>query len=50
MSSERVVDLRSDTLSKPTSHMKSAMMDAPLGDDVFREDPTVNGGRHFVLV
>lgn len=35
------VDLRSDTLTKPTLEMKKAMMAAELGDDVFGEDPTV---------
>ncbi|XP_075557908.1 uncharacterized protein LOC142589997 isoform X2 [Dermacentor variabilis] len=38
----RVVDLRSDTLTKPTPEMRRAMMDAEVGDDVFKEDPTVN--------
>src|SRR5712692_161362 len=38
----RVVDLRSDTATLPTPEMKRAMANAPLGDDVFREDPTVN--------
>ncbi len=37
------VDLRSDTVTQPSVGMKRAMMDAPLGDDVFDEDPTVNG-------
>jgi threonine aldolase len=37
-----VVDLRSDTVTRPTAGMKRAMMDAPLGDDVFGDDPTVN--------
>lgn len=37
-----IVDLRSDTLTKPTSSMRRAMADAKVGDDVFREDPTVN--------
>lgn len=36
-----VVDLRSDTLTQPSPLMKKAMMEAPLGDDVFGEDPTV---------
>lgn len=39
----RVVDLRSDTLTKPSLAMKQAMFDAEVGDDVFGEDPTVNG-------
>ena len=37
-----VVDLRSDTLTKPTPGMLEAMVAAPLGDDVYSEDPTVN--------
>ncbi|MGJ3236523.1 threonine aldolase family protein [Marivirga sp.] len=37
-----MIDLRSDTLTKPTSAMKEAMMEAPVGDDVFGEDPTIN--------
>ncbi|HLP22366.1 MAG TPA: GntG family PLP-dependent aldolase [Chitinophagales bacterium] len=36
-----LIDLRSDTVTKPSEAMKQAMMDAPLGDDVFGEDPTV---------
>lgn len=36
-----VVDLRSDTISKPTREMKEAMMTAEIGDDVYGEDPTV---------
>jgi len=35
-------DFRSDTVTLPTPAMKQAMMDAPLGDDVMGEDPTVN--------
>ncbi|KAJ2807623.1 Threonine aldolase [Coemansia guatemalensis] len=35
-------DLRSDTMTKPTAGMLSAMVNAPLGDSVFGEDPTVN--------
>ena len=37
-----MIDLRSDTLTKPSQEMKQVMMDAPLGDDVFGEDVTVN--------
>ena len=33
----RYVDVRSDTVTKPTAQMSLAMMDAPLGDDVFGE-------------
>lgn len=36
------VDLRSDTLTKPTPEMLDAMMKADVGDDVYGEDPTVN--------
>jgi threonine aldolase len=36
------IDLRSDTVTLPTEAMLRAMASAPLGDDVFREDPTVN--------
>jgi threonine aldolase len=38
----RVVDLRSDTVTLPTAEMLEAMKSAALGDDVYREDPTVN--------
>ncbi|AMV28138.1 Low specificity L-threonine aldolase [Gemmata sp. SH-PL17] len=37
-----MIDLRSDTVTKPTPGMMAAMMAAPVGDDVFGEDPTVN--------
>lgn len=37
-----IIDLRSDTVTKPSPGMKEAMMNAPVGDDVFKEDPTVN--------
>lgn len=36
------IDLRSDTVTKPTPAMREAMMAADLGDDVFGDDPTVN--------
>jgi threonine aldolase len=36
------IDLRSDTVTKPTAAMREAMMAAELGDDVFGDDPTVN--------
>lgn len=36
------IDLRSDTLTKPTPEMMKAIMSAKTGDDVFKEDPTVN--------
>lgn len=37
-----LVDLRSDTVTRPTPAMRAAMMAAELGDDVFGDDPTVN--------
>ena len=37
-----VVDLRSDTVTRPTAGMRAAMAAAPLGDDVFGDDPSVN--------
>ncbi len=38
----RVVDLRSDTMTRPTPAMSRAMAEAEVGDDVFGEDPTIN--------
>src|SRR6266576_3731960 len=38
---DHVIDLRSDTVTKPTSEMRRAMAQAELGDDVFGDDPTV---------
>jgi threonine aldolase len=37
-----LIDLRSDTVTQPTAAMREAMARAPLGDDVYGEDPTVN--------
>ena len=37
-----MIDLRSDTVTKPTPGMREAMLSAEVGDDVFGEDPTVN--------
>ena len=37
-----IVDLRSDTVTKPTPEMRQAMADAEVGDDVYGDDPTVN--------
>jgi threonine aldolase len=36
------IDLRSDTVTRPTAAMRAAMLAAPVGDDVFGDDPTVN--------
>lgn len=40
--SHYVIDLRSDTVSEPTTEMREAMFKAVVGDDVYGEDPTVN--------
>ncbi len=37
-----MIDLRSDTVTKPTAAMRKAMAEAEVGDDVYQEDPTVN--------
>lgn len=37
-----MIDLRSDTVTRPTPEMRRAMMEAEVGDDVYGEDPTVN--------
>lgn len=37
-----MIDLRSDTFTKPTDAMRQAMASAAVGDDVYREDPTIN--------
>jgi threonine aldolase len=37
-----IIDLRSDTITKPTKGMLDAMLSAKVGDDVYKEDPTVN--------
>ncbi|MGB3607324.1 threonine aldolase family protein, partial [Psychroserpens sp.] len=37
-----IIDLRSDTVTKPTKGMLDAMMSAQVGDDVYKEDPSVN--------
>jgi threonine aldolase len=38
----KLIDLRSDTVTKPSDEMRKAMFEAEVGDDVYREDPTVN--------
>ena len=42
-----MIDFRSDTVTKPTNEMLEAMFNAPVGDDVFSEDPTVNELQEF---
>lgn len=37
-----IIDMRSDTVSRPTDEMRHAMATAVVGDDVFGEDPTTN--------
>lgn len=39
---QRMIDLRSDTVTRPPAAMRKAMADADVGDDVFGDDPTVN--------
>jgi threonine aldolase len=42
MTTRNWIDLRSDTVTRPTPGMRQAMMEAELGDDVFADDPSVN--------
>ena len=42
-----MIDFRSDTVTKPSVEMREAMFAAPVGDDVFKEDPTVNALQEF---
>ena len=42
MTTTRTLDFRSDTVTRPSRAMRAAMLDAPVGDDVYGEDPTVN--------
>jgi threonine aldolase len=44
----QVVDLRSDTMTRPTTAMREAMARAEVGDDVYGEDPTVNALESYV--
>ena len=39
---DKIIDLRSDTITKPTPEMRQAIANAEVGDDLFGEDPTVN--------
>lgn len=43
-----MIDLRSDTVTRPTESMRRAMLEAPVGDDVFGEDPTVERLEEYV--
>ena len=40
--SKRVIDMRSDTVTRPSQRMKDVMMTCAVGDDIFGDDPTVN--------
>ncbi|MCX6449019.1 MAG: beta-eliminating lyase-related protein [Actinobacteria bacterium] len=42
MTSSQLIDLRSDTVTKPSAGMREAMAKAQVGDDVYGEDPTIN--------
>lgn len=42
MTSSQLIDLRSDTVTKPSAGMREAMAKAEVGDDVYGEDPTIN--------
>jgi threonine aldolase len=42
MADQRLIDLRSDTVTKPGAKMRAAMAQAEVGDDVYQEDPTLN--------
>ena len=42
MSERQLIDIRSDTVTRPTPEMRRAMAEAEVGDDSYGEDPTVN--------
>ena len=44
---DRLIDLRSDTVTRPTREMRKAMAEAEVGDDVFGDDPTVNSLQEY---
>ena len=44
---DKVIDLRSDTVTRPTPEMRRAMAEAEVGDDVFGDDPTVNALQEY---
>ena len=49
MNTNTPIELRSDTFTKPTPNMLTAMMNAAVGDDVFGEDPSINDLEHFAV-
>jgi threonine aldolase len=44
----KFIDLRSDTVTRPSPEMRKAMFEAEVGDDVFKEDPTVNKLEEYI--
>lgn len=42
-----LIDVRSDTVTRPTSAMRDAMLNASVGDDVYGDDPEVNALQEF---
>jgi threonine aldolase len=44
---DKLIDLRSDTVTRPTPEMRRAMAEAEVGDDVFGDDPTVNALQEY---
>ena len=44
---DNLIDLRSDTVTRPTPEMRTAMAEAEVGDDVFGDDPTVNSLQEY---
>ena len=45
---KKIVDLRSDTITKPSQEMRKVMYEAEVGDDVYKEDPTANELEKYV--
>lgn len=48
LNSQNIIDFRSDTVTQPTAQMRQVMAQAPVGDDVYGEDPSVNELEHKV--
>lgn len=44
---DRLIDVRSDTVTRPCAAMREAMMEAPVGDDVYGDDPSVNALQEY---